>query len=61
MMNSNVTIPQGEEKITIELSVKEAIALTGVRFNANHDLVLDARKKVKESIDEKIKAGSQPH
>ena len=54
-MNSNVTIPQGNDKITVELSVKEALALTGIRFNENHDLVLDARKKLKESIDEKIK------
>jgi hypothetical protein len=56
MMNSNVMIPQGEEKITIELSVKEAIALTGVRFNNNHELVLDARKKVQQSIDDKLKS-----
>lgn len=59
-MNSNVMIPQGEEKITVELSVKEAIALTGVRFNNNHDLVLDARKKVQKSIEDKLKA-VKPH
>ena len=54
-MNANVKIPQGEEKIVIELSLKEAIALTGVRFNNDHDLASDARKKIKESIDEKMK------
>ena len=57
-MSSNVMIPQGEEKITIELSIKEAIALTGVRFNQNHDLVLDARKKIKESVEEKMKTAA---
>jgi hypothetical protein len=55
MSNSNVLIPQGEDKIIIELSVKEAMALTGVRFFADHESVLDARKKIKESVDEKLK------
>jgi hypothetical protein len=57
-MSSNVMIPQGEEKIQVELSVKEAIALTGVRFNDNHELMLDARKKLQQSIEEKIKSTS---
>ena len=55
MMSSNVMIPQGEEKIMVELSVKEAIALTGVRFHNNHELMLDARKKVQQSIEGKYK------
>lgn len=59
-MNSNVMIPHGEEKITIELSVKEALALSGVRFEHNHELVLDARKKVQQSIENKLKT-ELPH
>ena len=31
---SQVKIPHGEETIQVELTVKEAIALTGIRFNA---------------------------
>ncbi len=53
---NNVLIPQAEEKITIELSVKEAMALTGVRFHADHESALDARKKIKDSVDEKLRA-----
>ena len=53
-MQSNVMIPQGEEKITIELSVKEALALSGVKFAHNHELALDARKKVQQSIENKL-------
>jgi len=55
-MNSNIMIPQGDEKITIELSVKEALALSGVRFAHNHELAVDARKKVQQSIENKLKA-----
>jgi hypothetical protein len=54
-MESNVMIPHGEEKITIELSVKEALALSGVKFAHNHELSLDARKKVQQSIENKLK------
>jgi hypothetical protein len=59
-MDSNIMIPQGEEKITIELSVKEALALSGVRFAHNHELALDARKKVQQSIENKLKT-EVPH
>jgi hypothetical protein len=53
MMESQVKIPKGEEKITVELTVKELIALSGgVRFNGQPDLVLDARKKLKHTLEE---------
>ncbi|HEY0827764.1 MAG TPA: hypothetical protein VGE40_06700 [Bacilli bacterium] len=54
-MDSNVFIPDGDDKITIELTVKEAIALTGVRFNGDPNAVLDARKKLKHTLDDKLK------
>jgi hypothetical protein len=59
-MDSNIMIPHGEEKITIELSVKEALALSGVKFAHNHELALDARKKVQQSIENKFK-NELPH
>jgi hypothetical protein len=58
MMESQVKIPNGEEKITVELTVKELIALTGVRFNNQPDLVLDARKKLKHTLEDKISKSS---
>ncbi len=57
-MEQQVKIPKGEEKITVELTVKEAIALTGVRFNGQPDLVLDARKKLKHTLEDKMYAGN---
>ena len=51
---SGVKVPQGEEKVMIELSVKEAIALTGVKFHEQPDLVTSARRKVKETIENKV-------
>lgn len=50
---TQVKIPHGEEKITVELTVKEAIALTGIRFNSEPKMLFDARKKLKESIEQK--------
>ncbi|RTE10058.1 hypothetical protein [Paenibacillus whitsoniae] len=54
MANSNVQIPHGEEIIHVEMTVKEALALTGAKFNANHKLETDAIKKLKQSIADKL-------
>jgi hypothetical protein len=53
-MISNVSIPNGDQKIKVELTVKELIALTGVRFNEQPDLVLEARKKLKHSLEDSM-------
>jgi hypothetical protein len=52
-MENQFKIPNGDEKITLELTVKEALALTGARF-LEPNVVIDARKKVKETIEEKV-------
>lgn len=48
-MENQIKIPYGDEKITLELTVKEALALTGTRF-LEPNVVLDARKKLKSTI-----------
>jgi hypothetical protein len=53
-MSQEVQVPHGEEKITIELTVKEAIALTGIKFNQQPDLLPSARKKLKASLEGKV-------
>jgi hypothetical protein len=53
-MTQEVQVPHGEEKITIELTVKEAIALTGIKFNQQPELLPSARKKLKESLESKV-------
>lgn len=54
MTNEHVMVPQGNEKITVELTLKEAIALTGVKFNEQPDLATNARKKLKQSVQSKL-------
>jgi hypothetical protein len=53
-MKQGISVPHGEELIRIELTVKEAIALTGVRFNENPKLLSEARKKVRKSLNSKV-------
>jgi hypothetical protein len=45
-------IPNGDERVTIELTVKELMALTGVRFHNNHGVEISARKKINEVLTE---------
>lgn len=45
-------IPNGEEKITVELTVKELMSLTGVQFHANHDIRISARKKLNRVLED---------
>ncbi|GGG04599.1 hypothetical protein [Paenibacillus abyssi] len=51
-MNTMVKIPQGDEKVTVQLTVKELMALAGVRFHGNHSLEVAARKKLNEVLEE---------
>jgi hypothetical protein len=58
-MNSSLHIQQGEELIHLEMTVKEALALSGVKFPQNHKLETDAVKKLKQSIENKILSPKQ--
>ncbi len=53
-MMQEVAIPKGEETITLELTVKEAIALTGIKFHEHPDLLTAARRKLKQSVEQKV-------
>lgn len=39
-------IPYGDEKVTVELTIKELQALAGIRFHSNHEVEVSARKKL---------------
>lgn len=43
-----------EKKISVELTLNEALALTGVRFRDNHKLEIDAMHKIKKQLEEQI-------
>lgn len=53
-MTTNVLVPQGEERITVELTVKEAMALSGFRFNQNSGQLADAKRKVRSALDSQV-------
>jgi hypothetical protein len=55
MLMSTVKIPNGEQTIQVELTVKEAIALTGIRFNGAPKLKSEARRKIQATVAEKTK------
>jgi hypothetical protein len=50
-MNTNVKIPQGDEKVTIELTRKELMSLAGIRFYGNHTIEVSARKKLHDILE----------
>ncbi|SCW65139.1 hypothetical protein SAMN04487970_102444 [Paenibacillus tianmuensis] len=52
-MSYEVREPQ-EQKISVELTINEALALTGVRFWQNHKLEVDAMQKIKKQLEEQI-------
>ncbi|WP_201763519.1 hypothetical protein [Chengkuizengella marina] len=53
---NEVKVPKGNEKITVELTLKEAIALTGIRFNQQPELKTVAKKKLMRTIEESKKS-----
>ncbi|CAG7646776.1 hypothetical protein ACFQI7_24150 [Paenibacillus allorhizosphaerae] len=51
----DITVCHGEEKVTVELSLKEAMALAaGIRFNNDPRVAVEARKKVRKTIETMI-------
>ena len=50
-MTQEIAVPHGEEKIMIELTVKEAIALSGIKFNEQPELLPNARKKLLKTVE----------
>ncbi|TVX98272.1 hypothetical protein [Cohnella terricola] len=51
-MNSSTRIPQGDDTVKVELTVKEVLALSGAKFPNNHSIEVSARKKLKSIIED---------
>lgn len=51
-MNTSVRIPQGDDTVKVELTVKEAMALAGINFPNNHSIEISARKKLNHIIED---------
>ncbi|WP_219838651.1 hypothetical protein [Paenibacillus sp. R14(2021)] len=58
-MNTNIKIPQGDEKVTIELTRKELMSLAGIRFYGNHNIEVSARKKLHDILESQESTPSQ--
>jgi hypothetical protein len=56
-MERHIEIPQGNEKIAIQLTVKELLALSGENFYQDHKLLIEARKKLRQQLE--VKNGIQ--
>jgi hypothetical protein len=52
-MSQAFRIPQGDETVKVELTLKEVMALAGQKFHYNHDVFVSARKKLNQLLDEK--------
>lgn len=50
-MAIQLVIPQGGQSITVELTVKEAMALAGYRFNQDTKLSAGAKRKLKQAFE----------
>ncbi|MFD0680575.1 MULTISPECIES: hypothetical protein [unclassified Paenibacillus] len=56
---NKASIPRSDEKLTIELTVKEAMALgSGVNFWGDPLLAAQARKKVRASLEQLLIPGN---
>lgn len=55
---SQTKIPHGDELVKVELTVKELMALSGVRFHNNHHIEVSARKKLNEALEETFEIDS---
>ncbi|ALS22342.1 MULTISPECIES: hypothetical protein [Paenibacillus] len=53
-MNYDAHQQPQEKKISVELTLNEALALTGVRFRDNHKLEVNAMAKIKRQLEEQI-------
>ncbi|OXS58389.1 hypothetical protein B1A99_14365 [Cohnella sp. CIP 111063] len=61
-MNTSVRIPQGDDTVKVELTVKEVLALAGAKFPNNHSIEISARKKLNHVIeDHYLEENKQTH
>ncbi|WP_342768195.1 hypothetical protein [Cohnella lupini] len=51
-LNTSVRIPQGDDTVKVELTVKEAMALAGIKFHNNHTIEVSAKKKLNHVIED---------
>ncbi len=50
-MDQQLQIPQGNQQMAVQLTVKELLALSGDRFYQDHKLLIEARKKLRQQVE----------
>ncbi|MBD7966838.1 hypothetical protein [Paenibacillus gallinarum] len=55
----NSIIKAGQNKVTVELTADEALALTGVRFNNNPQVETIAKKKIRRAFEKTFDFSTQ--
>lgn len=55
----NSIIKAGQNKVTVELTADEALALTGVRFNSNPQVEAVAKKKIRKAFEKTFDFSTQ--
>lgn len=53
-MNAQVLLPKGDQTVSVELTVKELMALSGERFPYDDKILAEVRKKLKRSLDREL-------
>lgn len=55
----NSILKAGQNKVTVELTADEALALTGVRFNSNPQVEAVAKKKIRKAFEKTFDFSTQ--
>ncbi len=50
-MNDMTKIPNGDDSVMVELTIKELMALTGVKFRSNPSVEQSARRKLSKTLE----------
>ena len=53
-MENNIKIPNSNESVSINLTVKEILSLSGDKFGQDHSLLIQARKKLRQQLENQL-------
>ena len=53
-MKNNIEIPKSNESVSITLTVKEILSLSGDKFNQDRSLLIQAKKKIRQQLENKL-------
>lgn len=59
-MNSQTVFAEGKGSIDVKLTPDEALALTGVEFNGNPKVKIEAQRKIRNAFEKTFEFASEP-